>query len=697
VLQYVIAGLVIGGIYAIAAAGLTITYASAGILNFSFGALAYFVARFYYWLHSQQHLALVPAALIALFILGPLLGVLLYLVLFRMLQLASTLIKIVATLGVSVCVPPLATLLFGDAAIVQAPGLAPEPVSVYRFLGVPVTMDQLIDYGCVVGVVVLGFVVLRYTDIGLRVRAMVDSPAMTSLSGTNPAAVSIGVWAVSVFLAGLAGILAAPVIGLDPTDYTLLMASAFAAVVAARLRNVPVAVAIGLAIGVAGSLVPDYLPPSSSFTAAVIPSLPFAVTAIFLIVQLVRYGRADESDGVGGALDQAIRPHGGDRLAARSAAAARARPAARRPVPLLSVLPSNSLPALLGIAVLCVASFILGSFWIGLLAQGVAYAVIFLAFTLVVGEGGMIWACEVTFAGVGAVAAAQFAASHGWPVLAAVAAGGLIAVPMGLLIGLLTIRMGGLYVTLVTLMFGLLMDNLVFTRTIFTQNGIGVAMPSPGFATTSRALLFLGLGIFCAVSLLIVNVRRSTTGLALSAVRSSEAGSKTTGISVLQMKLLIAGVAAFVAAVGGAVLAMNQQSALPGNYATLGGIVWLAVLVTAGIRSNMAALVAGLMFTVLPGIALEYLPGTWGQVPPVLFGLGAVLVAKNPDGWMAQQADQARWLWRRARGAPEATATASAGTLGQAAAGGSDGGCLAMEATGVTAVPPGGLGEVEDR
>jgi branched-chain amino acid transport system permease protein len=214
--------------------------------------------------------------------------------------------------------------------------------------------------------------------------------------------------------------------------------------------------------------------------------------------------------------------------------------------------------------------------------------------------------------------------------------------------------------------------------------------------------MFFGLVIFCAVSLLIVNVRRSTTGLALSAVRTSEAGSKTTGISVLQMKLLVAGVAAFVAAVGGAILAMNQQSALPTNYATLGGIVWLAVLVTAGIRSNMAALVAGLMFTVLPGIAIQYLPGAWGQVPPALFGLGAILVAKNPDGWMAQQADQIRWLWRRARVALEVTAPATAGTGGLPAADGFDGGrppavSTEAEATGMAAAPPAGLGEGQDR
>jgi branched-chain amino acid transport system permease protein len=58
-LQFVIAGLVLGGIYAIAASGLIVTYQSAGILNFSFGALAYAVARFYYYLNSQEHWAIV--------------------------------------------------------------------------------------------------------------------------------------------------------------------------------------------------------------------------------------------------------------------------------------------------------------------------------------------------------------------------------------------------------------------------------------------------------------------------------------------------------------------------------------------------------------------------------------------------------------------------------------------------------------
>ena len=79
-------------------------------------------------------------------------------------------------------------------------------------------------------------------------------------------------------------------------------------------------------------------------------------------------------------------------------------------------------------------------------------------------------------------------------------------------------------------------------------------------------------------------------------------------------------------------------------------MIWLAVLVTLGIRSNVAALFAGLSFTILPALALVYLPRAWGNVPPVLFGLGAIAVAKYPEGTLAMQARQVRWLWTKSSG-----------------------------------------------
>jgi branched-chain amino acid transport system permease protein len=119
------------------------------------------------------------------------------------------------------------------------------------------------------------------------------------------------------------------------------------------------------------------------------------------------------------------------------------------------------------------------------------------------------------------------------------------------------------------------------------------------------------------------------------------------GLSVVQVKVLVAAVAAFVAGVGGGFLASYAQAGLPGSYATLGGLVWLAVLVTIGIRSNLAAVVAGLNFTFFPALVVHFLSTNWGNVPPALFGIGAVFVAQNPDGALAVQARQLRALLTR--------------------------------------------------
>ena len=158
--------------------------------------------------------------------------------------------------------------------------------------------------------------------------------------------------------------------------------------------------------------------------------------------------------------------------------------------------------------------------------------------------------------------------------------------------------------------------------------------PVPDFASTDKAFTYLVLAIFAVIAILIVNLRRSTTGLALNAVRWSENASRTMGLSVIQMKMLVSGMAAFVAGVGGGLYAVSHKQAIPLDYVTLIGLVWLAVLVTFGVRSNIAALLAGCLFVISPAIfqTLLKLSSTWALVPTLLFGLGAIALAKNPEG-----------------------------------------------------------------
>jgi branched-chain amino acid transport system permease protein len=634
-LQYVLAGLALGAIYAIASASLVVTFVSAGVLNFAFGSMAYFVARFYYWLNSQHGWRTDEAGAVSLLIVAPLMGVILYGFLFRHIRGKSTLIKLVATIGLSVALPPVADITFGTQSITSAPGLASLTDPPYHFLGTPVTTDQVITYGFLFFVVVIGTLILRFTDVGLRVRAMVDSEAMASLSGTNPGRVALGVWAASATLAGLAGILVAPTNGLTTGGMTTLMAAAFAAVVAARLRSLTGAVAASLAMGVVTDVIQKYLPPNSSFTAAIIPSIPFAFILVFLVFYIVRSGALDEYAGAAGPLDQAVRPANQD-----SETSAAADSGTSGPGMALGVIPILAVAALPLI-------FHGSSYWLGLVALGLCYSITFLTFTIVTGEGGMLWLSQIIFAGAGALAAAQFATRWHVPVLVAVGLGGVVAAVAGAIIGLLTIRLGDLYVGLVTLTFGLLVETLIFSRNTFLQGGLGVVINRPSFARGDMAFAYLALGVFLVFAVLTLNLRRSTSGLALRAVRDSEAASRTLGLSVVQVKVIVGALAAFVAAVGGGFIALDVGIAQPQSYPTFLGVVWLAVVVTLGVRSIAAAALAGLAFTLFPGVFQSYVPARWGEVPTMLFGLGAVGVAQHPEGAVAQNGRALRQLLTR--------------------------------------------------
>src|SRR6201998_4487194 len=109
-IAFILAGLVLGGIYAISAASIVVTYVSAGVLNFAFGAIAFFIARLYYYLLVEQGWGIPLSALVAIVIVGPLLGIGLQFCLFLFLTQATQLTKVVATIGLSVAIPAFAEL-----------------------------------------------------------------------------------------------------------------------------------------------------------------------------------------------------------------------------------------------------------------------------------------------------------------------------------------------------------------------------------------------------------------------------------------------------------------------------------------------------------------------------------------------------------------------------------------------------------
>ncbi|MGH9112818.1 MAG: ABC transporter permease subunit [Acidimicrobiales bacterium] len=642
-LTYIVTGLIGGGVYAISALGLVLTYRSSRIFNFGHGAIAYLIARLFWELTAARtsggnEWALWPAAAFCVLLVAPLLGFLLWAGLFRRLSGAPATVKVVTTVGLYVAIPPVAQYFMGEQVDPAPVGLGGERPGIYEILGVNFNTNQLFAVAAAGTVAVLLTVLIRYTSLGLSIRAVVDSEVMSELVGTNSQLVSASAWMIGSTLAGLSGVLLVPLLGLDPNAYSFLLVTSLAAVVIARLDSLPLAFLGGLLLGVTIDLAKRYLPSDEFFSRGVPQSVPFIVIGVALLVYQLT-GR-DQRD----AEARSMRPRAVDNLVT-------ARPTGLR----------RHLPLCIGIALALATPWVVdsvwGGFYMGAVADGVGLSIILLSYVVVAGEGGMISLSQVSFAGIGAVTTAQLATEHGWPLLPAVLVGGLLAMPFGAVLALLALRVGNLFLALATLAFALLMDNVVFPREQFSNfnNGLPIAAPEflgIDFAESKTRMYFLLLAVFAICAIGVANLQRTTTGLALAAVRSSEPASATLGISLVRARLTAFAMSAFIAGIGGGVLATTRGRAIPSSYAALFGLILLTVAVTWGIRSKLGALMAGVSLAVFPVIISNALSTESAKLVPALFGIAAIQLAKEPRGIVVMIVEQFRRLRHRLRRRP---------------------------------------------
>jgi branched-chain amino acid transport system permease protein len=301
-------------------------------------------------------------------------------------------------------------------------------------------------------------------------------------------------------------------------------------------------------------------------------------------------------------------------------------------------------------------------FWMSRMAFGVALGIAFLSFILVTGEGGMISLCQISMAGIGAMGAAQLTEFHGWPPAWAILVAALFAVPFGILVAVVGLRLGELYLALATLSFAVLADNALFSIDRIDNLNAGQPLDRPsilGFEfDTSLRFYWLALVVFAVGALLVVNLRRSTSGMALAAIRSSETAARTIGVRSVRAKVATFALAAFIAGIGGGLIASFTGRATPASFNAIVGIVWLAVVVTWGIRSVTGALIAGVTFALFPTLFSVYLPETYAEIPTMLFGLGAIVVAREPRGIVVQTVEHWKHILRRDGDATEETTVA---------------------------------------
>src|SRR5438309_723136 len=202
---YMVIGLVAGCLYALTATGMVVTYTTSGIFNFAHGAIGMFMAFTFWQLRVAWGWPAIPALILVVLVLAPLLGALIERLLMRGLAGAPATTTMVVTVGLMVALIGFAQWIWPSSVQRQLPPFF--GASKFRLFGAYVTYHQLLTMMVAIAVAIgLRFLLFR-TRTGTAMRAVVDDRGLVSLNGARTGRISMLAWAIGSSLAAIAGIL----------------------------------------------------------------------------------------------------------------------------------------------------------------------------------------------------------------------------------------------------------------------------------------------------------------------------------------------------------------------------------------------------------------------------------------------------------------------------------------------------------
>lgn len=599
VLTFIALGLTTGALYGIAAQGMVAIYRGSGVINFAHGAMALLSAAIFVAL--RNHLD-TPALLAAAIGIGAsaLCGLGLDLFILRRIRHASPLAKIVVTLALLGMIESVVIAFSGSNLKFVDSFLPTNPVNLGLLI---ISADRLLL--CLIAATITGalWAVYRYTDFGRQTAAVTENPRIAAALGISPNSVSQLNWGLGAALAGLSGILLAPLTGLMASTMVMLINPVLAAALIGRFSSFPLALTGGLLIGLIQSLL-NMAGASSGWAAAV----PFLV----IIGVLIARGQA---------------------LPTRGFVSAR----------LPSVTAATGFNRYHGIAALiaCGLIFILSEDLLAAFTTSMLAAIILLSIIILTGMAGQLSLGQYAFAGIGAFVSARLADVYQWPFSISFVAAISVAVLSGLLFALPALRTRGVNLAIATLGLGLALDSLVFKNKYLTGGFAGTNIDAPTLFGVSFdailyperfALMVLGLLLLCTV--MAINLRRSASGRALLAIRGNEQAAASLGISVVRCKLYAFALAAGMAASAGVLMAFRFPSVrFDAGYSAFESIPAVLMAFLGGIGFIYGALLGGLIS--LGGVMNELMATVIDlhEWMPFAFGVAAIaMVLQSPNG-----------------------------------------------------------------
>lgn len=294
-----------------------------------------------------------------------------------------------------------------------------------------------------------------------------------------------------------------------------------------------------------------------------------------------------------------------------------------------ALFPSAFQKASLGLflAALAACPLVLDTYHVSILNMILIAVIGATGLNLLTGVCGQISLGHGAFVGVGAYASA-LATLSGWPFLLALLAGGLCAAATGMVFGLPSLRLKGIYLAIATLAAQLILEYVFLHATALTGGSNGLALEAPkilGFSFDTDARIFhLILAVAVAVVLGVSNIVRTRPGRAFVAIRDHHLSAEIAGVNLFAGKLTAFGVSAFLAGVAGCLWAHYTMFINPEQFGISLSISYLAMIVIGGLGSVVGGIMGAVFITLLPELLNLASGGLAGLFPDVSASLNAL-------------------------------------------------------------------------
>lgn len=676
-LQFAILGISAGAIYAALSLGLVLTYRASGVINFSHGAIAMYVAYTYAGLTNDGRIPIIPLpnplslieaiggwfgaewelwdlptfiefpgsvhwlpALVLSLAVAALIGAAFHYLVFRPLRYQPALPKVVASVALMLMLQSAIVLRFGST---RQPLDNIFPQRSLDILGATIPVDRLILFGIVIVLTVALWALFRFTMFGLKTRAAAENEEKATILGVSADRTAANNWILASLLAGSVGILVAPMTGLNAINFTLFIIPALAAALMAQFTSFWVAALSGVAIGMGQSIL-RIMEIELSWVPSI--NLQKALPLVVIIAVMLLRGRALP-----------------DRGAVEVGRLPLAHPAPWRPA-MSSLL-------LLG----CAAVIVFAPFqYRGAMTNTMIGAILALSLVVVAGFVGQISLAQLAVGGVTAFAVSTFATDAGMPIGVAAPLAIGVAALFGLVIAIPALRVRGASLAIMTLAAGVAIEEMLLKTdnwfgsesiaTIDDPSLFGLSFgPNSPFLFGDNKLPTPSFGLFVLVVTTIVFVgivrlRQSKLGDRMLAVRANERAAASVGINVQAVKLSAFVISSALAGVAGVLTAYKLGRYGADPFTILPSLMLLTFAYLGGIATVSGAAWAGTFFSGGIGIVLfEQWFFDLGQyeayLAGILLAMTVILYPAGVDEIGRQQNAKLKSWWARRQTEPQ--------------------------------------------